>query len=132
MSKKHKKLSYYKDKAWKAFSRWIRLRDADRFGNVRCCTCNKTFHWKESQAGHFVDGRNNTVLFDEKLVHAQCPKCNLFLKGNKIRYVLFMKKKYGYSDKQIEELDNLKFRTKKLYQSDFEEIEKEYSEKGFK
>src|SRR3990167_9020671 len=61
-----------KDRAWAAFSRYIRMKYANKSGMVECITCHTFKHWKEMQAGHFVDGRNNTVLFDERLVHPQC------------------------------------------------------------
>ena len=75
-----------KDKAWKAFSLYIRTRDK------KCVTCKTG---KADQAGHFIDGRNNAVLFSEKGVHGQCYHCNVGLKGNKLEYFIFMEKTYG-------------------------------------
>ena len=95
-----------KQLAWNAFSKYIRLKNADKNGNVRCITCNKLMHWKESQSGHFVDGRTNSVLFNEELVYPQCYRCNVLLHGNKVMFTLFMLKKY--SKKQIEQFERLK------------------------
>jgi hypothetical protein len=67
-----------KKKVWKAFSLWIRLRDADEGGTVSCYTCGALMHWKESHAGHAIPGRTNAVLFDPEIVRTQDPKCNLF------------------------------------------------------
>lgn len=115
-----------KEKTWDLFSKYIRRFYADENGMEACCTCGVVKHWKEMQAGHFVDSRNNSVLFNELLVHPQCVGCNLYKNGNKIRYTLFMKRKYGLTDEQIEELDNLKFATKKI---DIDEIFEEYKDK---
>lgn len=81
-----------KQAAWAAFSLYIRTRDA------ACVTCGGP----NQQAGHFIDGRHNAVLFSEKGVHAQCYHCNVGLKGNKIQYWLFMEATYGR--KVIDEL----------------------------
>ncbi len=116
-----------KDKAWKVFSEYIRRKTADKEGYVRCVTCGTTKHWKELQAGHFIDSRNNSVLFDERLVHPQCPACNMFRKGNKVAYTLFMLK--SYTEGEIEGFLGLKHRTKKMQVYDYEQIIEEYTGK---
>jgi hypothetical protein len=75
-----------KQKAWAAFSLFIRTRDK------KCVTCPTG---SAQQAGHFIDGRSNAVLFSEKGVHGQCYHCNVGLKGNKLEYWLFMERTYG-------------------------------------
>lgn len=47
------------------------------------------------QAGHFVPGRGNGVLLDERGVHPQCYRCNCILHGNLIEYYPFMVRTYG-------------------------------------
>lgn len=74
-----------KEKAWNAFSLYIRERDGV------CVTCGGP----AQQAGHFIDGRGNAVLFSERGVHGQCYHCNVGLKGNKLEYWLFMERTYG-------------------------------------
>lgn len=103
---KKKSCSYWRKKAWKAFSAYIRRREADYRDWNTCFTCGKRSHWKELQAGHFVDGRNNTVLYDPRLVKPQCRNCNLFLKGNKVQYTLKMLEKY--TPQEIAEMESLK------------------------
>src|SRR6185295_14293532 len=73
--KKQKTLKQLKDQCWKVFSEWIRRSHADEGGTVECFTCGSLMHWKESHAGHFVGGRSNAVLFDERIVKPQCPRC---------------------------------------------------------
>lgn len=65
-----------KNRAWKWFSLYIRARDCIKTtGSIsrgKCVTCGKEFNFKDLQAGHFVQGRNNAVLFNELGVNAQC------------------------------------------------------------
>ena len=64
---------------------------------VRCVTCGKSFHWKETQAGHFVHGTSSLSWLDERNVHVQCIRCNKFLHGHLTRYAEFMINTYGGS-----------------------------------
>lgn len=74
--KKKSERAIAKDKAWDSFSIYIRTRDCLRFTGDptqgKCITCNKPFDFKHLQAGHFINGRGNAVLFDERLVYSQC------------------------------------------------------------
>lgn len=100
---KTKGVKYWKKKAWNEFSIYIRTRDslANPYGNTDyliCCTCNKpypAFGIGCAQAGHFIPGRGNAILFDERGVHGQCYNCNVRLKGNWPEYMSFMMNKYG-------------------------------------
>ena len=78
-----------KDKAWKAFSLYIRTKYADKDGMVKCYTCGNTMHWKKAQAGHGLGGRYNAVLFMEEFVRVQDVGCNMYAGG---RYAVFTKK----------------------------------------
>jgi hypothetical protein len=83
-------ISSLKKKCWNLFSQYIRLRDCKMttgcpaFG--LCFTCDKRYHFKLLQAGHFVPGRHNSNLFSEKGTHAQCYNCNINLHGNTLEY----------------------------------------------
>jgi hypothetical protein len=95
-----------KEKVWKQYSLYIRLRDADWKGMVRCVTCGATKHFREMQAGHFIPARHPSVVFDERNCHPQCSKCNVFLHSNPRKYDAFMRQKYGEAViKELEELD---------------------------
>ena len=88
-----------KDAAWKAFSRFIRRRDCVlTTGDCEhgiCCTCGKAYEYKRLQAGHYIAGRNNSILFDPRAVHAQCVGCNTFGGGQPARYEAYMLDHYG-------------------------------------
>ena len=106
-------ISYLRNKiVWPVFSKYIRLRDADWHGYTTCVTCGKVGLYKTMQAGHFIPGRMNSILFDERGVHAQCYLCNGPLKGNPRRYNDFMKKKYGQA--VINELDRLSLKPREF------------------
>lgn len=105
-------LKKWKKKAWQAFSAYIRQRDADENGIVKCCTCGQERRWQEVDAGHFVAGRNNSVLYDERIVWAQCKSCNRN-QGEQYKYALFLKGK-GFSESELEEFLNLKHKIKPM------------------
>ena len=87
--KKPKKPSVAKLKklAWKLFSIYIRSKDADWNGMVHCYTCSWYGPWRRLQAGHFVPGRGNAILFEEKGVFPQCWVCNIRKHGNTLVYM---------------------------------------------
>lgn len=121
-----------KDKAWTAFSAYIRTRDCLRFtgdeSEGMCITCKIAFPYKKLQAGHFVGGRGNAVLFDERLVYSQCAYCNqkppMGLGGNYASYALFMIDEWGRE--QTEAFLRLKGTDKVYKQHDFEELTIKY------
>lgn len=100
------KLKPHKDKAWNAFSLFIRTRDSLKttggLDECICVTCARRYPRLGVgciQAGHFIGGRTNSVLFSEKGVHGQCGACNngVYARNNKsgIAYYQFMEKTYG-------------------------------------
>jgi hypothetical protein len=85
-----------KKKAWELCSRAIRLEARESDGLVTCITCGVRLPWNRGiQAGHFIDGRYNAILFDERGIHPQCMGCNVMLNGRKEEYFVFMEGKYG-------------------------------------
>jgi hypothetical protein len=116
MKKVHRKLvkeikiKPAKKKAWDAFSIYIRTRDALKTtGTIDyclCVTCGRRYPVHQVgglQAGHFIQGRHPSVLFDERNCHAQCYGCNVMKKGNMVKYYKFMLSEYGQA--VIDELE---------------------------
>lgn len=99
-----------KARAWKAFSLWVRKRGSPDNGisNV-CITCQKVRPISELHASHWIDGRSNKVLFDERIVWPQCASENLYLNGNKLHYTRWMQNKFG-----IEKCDEILRESKEL------------------
>ena len=87
--KKKLSLSEAKERTWKAFSLYIRLKDADPQGMVICYTCDNKYHYKKVNAGHGIAGRTNSILFEEKIVRPQCVGCNMWGGG---KYGVFTRK----------------------------------------
>lgn len=120
-----------KDKAWAAFSRFIRARDCiastEDVESGQCITCKEMIPFKKAQAGHFIGGRSGGVLFDEEIVHLQCYRCNVALKGNYVEYTLEMIKRHGIE--KVEELKLRKHLSIKYKVFDYERIRKEYDDK---
>ena len=105
-SKGKPSLKAEKQKAWDWFSLYIRAKYADRSGNITCVTCGKVGKWRgdQFQAGHLVSGRSHAILLDEDLVRPQCYTCNMINEGEHARFVMYLKKREGKTDEQIEEL----------------------------
>jgi hypothetical protein len=124
-------------KCWKAFSIYIRTRDCIRFKNSLtegiCVTCKRPYPFKQLQAGHFIGGRTNSVLYNEKIVYTQCYGCNgnpPFGKGgNYVEYFFFMMNSEGYTKEQLEEFNNLKFQTVKYTPFELFELADIFKEK---
>jgi len=79
----------------KWFSLYIRLRQADKMGWIRCYTCRKPIYWTEAECSHFKDRRYLLFRYDEKNAKACCHRCNCVLDGNKVKYEQKLRKEYG-------------------------------------
>lgn len=64
------------------FSKYIRLKSADKNGNVKCFTCNVVKHWTEMQNGHYIGRANMFLRFDERNCRPQDDYCNCHKHGN--------------------------------------------------
>lgn len=113
-----------KKRAWDIFSRYIRTRDAIRTTGTKdealCITCDRRYPIKQLQAGHFIPGRHNAILFDERNVHAQCYGCNVMKQGNTVKYFRKMQELYG--DKVIKKLEDLDSKEKQFKVFELDEL----------
>lgn len=124
-----------KEKAWDQFSIYIRTRDCIRFTGDptqgMCVTCKRPYPFKQLQAGHFIQGRGNAVLFDERIVYSQCFSCNgnpPFGKGgNYVEYFRFMLDEWGLE--KVDEFRALKADTKIYKIFHFLEMEEAFKQK---
>ena len=103
-----------KREVWKEFSLFIRNRD-----RWTCITCGKKGKGSFMHAGHFISRVNNSVLFDEKNVHAQCVNCNMWRQGESGIYAQKIIEKYG-----IKEFDALVARGKEIKHWSEQELNK--------
>ena len=79
----------------KWFSMFIRLRDADENGYIRCISCGRVVFWKDADCGHFVKRQHMALRFNELSANGQCKKCNCFEQGNDIGFAAGIDQKYG-------------------------------------
>lgn len=97
-----------KNKVWRVFSLYVRLKhskidpETGKLVNT-CVTCGKTYPIRNIQAGHFIYGRKEFLLFDEEQVHPQCYACNVRNHGAWIEYERYMRKRYG-----VKAVENMK------------------------
>lgn len=82
-------------KADTAFSQFVRLRDADEHGIVRCITCGKRKHWKEVDCGHYVSRAKQVLRYDERNCNAQCKGCNQWQGGHFVEHGFAIDRKHG-------------------------------------
>ncbi|MCH9716335.1 MAG: recombination protein NinG [Gammaproteobacteria bacterium] len=79
------------------FSRYIRLKYADHNGYVKCYTCKRVKHYKDSmQCGHFLSRRYYSTRWSEDNCRPQCYGCNVHSQGRQYEYALNLNKEYGY------------------------------------
>ena len=99
--KKPKSVKLLKAKLDTVFSLYIRKRDSEEDGEGRvgqCITCDQFIPasgQRTGQAGHFISRRYNATRFDERNVHLQCARCNMWGAGEQYKYSIAIDRKYG-------------------------------------
>lgn len=109
------------------FSKYIRLRDADSSGYVRCITCGTRKLWKEVDAGHFQTRAKYSTRWDERNVNAQCKGCNMVNGGQQYVHGLAIDKKFG--EGTADELVILSNKIIKLSTREILDLAEEYKNK---
>lgn len=80
-------------------SKYVRIRDSNANGFVKCCTCKNEFHYTEGDAGHFIPRANMTTRWDENNIYGQCRVCNRSKYGEQEKMAKFIdSKRAGLSD----------------------------------
>jgi hypothetical protein len=77
------------------FSQFIRLRDSDKNGIVKCITSGEFFHWTDCDAGHFITRDNMATRWDEQNVNGQGRGDNRFKSGKQYQHGQAIDKKHG-------------------------------------
>jgi hypothetical protein len=121
MAKKVQSIPALTAKAQKVFNAWIRKRDEGHL----CISCGS---FNANQAGHYLSAGHHSVhRFNEKNVHLQCSRCNLYLSGNQISYRINLVKKIGAE--QVEILEGTRHNKKKWDRLELEYIIEHYKTK---
>mgnify|MGYP002638050168 CR=1 FL=1 len=105
------------------FSLWVRQSNADKNNMCTCVTCQKQFHWKEIQAGHFMSRKHYSIRWDERNVKPQCVACNVYRAGEQYIYSLYLGN--NLSEQLLKESRELR----KFTNNELEEMISDYSEK---
>ena len=111
----------------KVFSEYIRQRDADSYGRVKCCTCDTVAHWCEMDAGHYVSRVHLATRWEEKNCHSQCISCNRTKHGNMNVYDKYIIERYNLMTPR-----SLRMEARTVYkpmQHEIDEMVQEYREK---
>lgn len=80
------------------FSEYIRLKNADGNGYVKCITCNSVCHWKYADNGHYISRENLSTRWHEINCNVQCIACNRFKSGKVKEYRAALVSLYGESE----------------------------------
>ena len=120
-------ISKLKKKLDVLFSQYIRRRNADHLGRVKCFTCGVEKHWKEQQAGHFQSRSHHSTRWDEVNVQVQCVKCNMYRQGEQYKFGMYLDQRFG--DGTAEELEYRANTIVKLNRVDYEEAIERYKQK---
>lgn len=124
-----------KQKLWKAFAEWIKLRDSEG-GYAECISCHKSVKYPNSDgmlhAGHLFPRSvvYNALYFHPMNVHGQCHFCNTHLEGNTMEFRKGIVRRYG--EDALEDLDIARATSgaSKLYDHDYKEMAADYRKKS--
>lgn len=126
-AEKKKSLKQLKKELDDIFSLYIRQRNADKDGIVKCFTCGKIDHWKYMHCGHYISRRHTSVRWEGKNCDVQCPHCNLFNQGASDAFAIHLKKVYG--DSILDQLEMKKNNKVNWGRFEYELLIKEYINK---
>jgi len=63
-------------------SKYVRLKDSNNIGWVKCYTCDEKQSWKSMDCGHFISRKHMGLRWDLRNLRPQCKFCNQVLSGN--------------------------------------------------
>jgi len=109
------------------FSIYIRLKYADEDLNVKCFTCDKVYHYKKIQNGHFYSRGILSLRWDEQNSRPQCYGCNIAQKGNYIEYYKRLEKEIGKGG--MDYLEYKRHQIKKMGKLDYQIYIDTYTQK---
>jgi len=132
---KKKTLRALIDDVAKLLQKHVRLKAAvaaDKSGFIECVSCNKWFHWKDMQGGHWIErGKQATKIMEEN-IHPQCKGCNQYGMRHRThvreKYSKYMRSMYGddFCDQML--LDSRK--PIKYFRPDLEDMIKDLGKKN--
>jgi hypothetical protein len=109
------------------FGEWIRRKDADSSGMVRCVTCGIQLHWKEANAGHFWKRQHQSTRWNPYNLNVQCVRCNNFRGGAEAEHAAYIIREYGLE--VFEDLERRHTQIKKWTRDEIESMLEDYKQK---
>lgn len=107
----------------RVFAQFIKFRDSID-NHFKCISCEQTKPLDQFNCGHYYSRRYLSLRWNEKNNNGQCVYCNLHLKGNIQGYRTGLISKYG--TKVIQELEIIKYQSRKYARFDLEILIKHY------
>lgn len=127
---KSRSRKYQEQQTWKAFSKYIRARDAIRttgtLARVVCFTCGNELETAASQAGHIISRSYSNALLNPNVVFAQCTHCNYAREGNHVLGFLNLVELVGYEKAQRIVYSSMIPKSPSYTQLDLEDMEDSY------
>lgn len=100
----HAAVQVLKNEIDRIFSRIVRLRAADEYGNCQCFTCTNVNHWTLMDCGHFISRSDTQIRFDFRNARVQCKGCNQHREGNISVYHTNLENEYPGLPEQLKEI----------------------------
>tara|TARA_B100001173_G_scaffold137777_2_gene119609 strand:- start:2505 stop:2912 length:408 start_codon:yes stop_codon:yes gene_type:complete len=105
------------------FSEYIRKKNADKKGFVKCITSGKKYHYSEVDAGHFISRKQMSTRWHEQNVWPQSRFDNRYRYGLQYQYSLALEKKKPNLPKHLYKLSK---KTTKYSMPDLYEMVEKY------
>ena len=115
---------YLVKKLDQVFSIYIRQKYADKNGYVECFTCQRVYHWKKIQCGHFQSRKYYSTRWLEDNCKPQCYSCNVMKYGEQFIFGRRLDQIYG--EKTAEKLLFMSKETKKFNNFELQEMIEKY------
>ncbi len=113
---KPKSTKSLRKKLWKLVSEYVRRKDADENGYVKCYTCGVERHYKDLDCSHYI--HRDALDFEINNLRPTCTRCNRFLHGNLGVYAEKLIKEIGE-----EEISLMRQRSKQVKKYTIGELE---------
>ena len=129
MPKKRKTIAQEVEAAAKLLQRLVRMKAANDSGYCTCVTCDRQFHYKDMDGGHFISRNHTATKLVVENVHPQCKGCNGFKMKDSLTVLKYRDYMVSmYSEDGVKELERLAWEPKKFTRAEIEGLKAEFRE----
>ena len=111
----------------KVFSLYVRQKDKDDNGGVKCYTCDAYKHWKDMHCGHFISRVYYSTRWEVDNCRVQCPSCNLYHQGQQYIFGKRLESEIGIG--RIEQMQEAKHHASKFSVQDYKDMIEDFSKR---